>query len=228
MLELIRNALQDFNNVQTQTTWFPYLIAYIVLFSLLIMSYISVHKSKLMNKVFYVHGFTEKKDDDVYNVRHFHNTDLIVDNFNLDNKVYKEKFEWVGKHYLFIPNGKINTLTKKRKNLTVWYNGQISKGFKYRVKHLQRNWIERRLSKKKVTNYNGIFIIGNLMVRTLNLSSIKIDSRNKREFNLTYLFDNGSERQMTVSTPEFFDNMVNNVVPYNVAFLSQCEVIELR
>lgn len=65
------------------------------------------------------------------------------------------------------------------------------------------------------------------MVRTQNLLSLRIDSRNKKDFALTFLFDNGSERVINVPTPEFFDNMINTTIPYNIAFLGQCETIEL-
>jgi hypothetical protein len=70
--------------------------------------------------------------------------------------------------------------------------------------------------------------MGNLLVKTLNLSSVKIDSKNKnRDFILTYVFDNGSERILRMSQVEFFENMVGTI-PYNGAFLDQCDVIELR
>jgi hypothetical protein len=66
------------------------------------------------------------------------------------------------------------------------------------------------------------------MLSTLNLSSLKVDIRNKKDTILTYLFDTGTERVMKISTVNFLENMSKTVVPYNIAFLGQCEVIELR
>jgi len=223
----LREMFEEFNSYQTQEKWLPFLIIFCLIFIVMLFMYNHFLKSKLMNKIYKVHGFIEKNEFDTSKNVHFHNTDLIDGNFKLDNRLFKDGFDWVGKHYLFIPNGKINTVRKRFNKLTVWYNGYLSKGFMYRVKKLPKDWKEKRLSKSQITKYSGTFIIQNLLVKTINLSSLKIDSRSKKDFILTYLFDNGSERIIKISAPEFFDEIANTTIPYNISFLDQCEVIEL-
>jgi len=227
-METLRRVFEEFNNYQVQNMWLIFLIIFAVIFTILLFNYRHLLKSKLMDKILLIHGFAEKKDGDSHKNIHFHNTDLIEGNFKLEKRLFVDGFKWIGKHYLFIPNGKINTLSKKWNKLTIWYNGYNSKSTTYKIKRLPKDWLEKKLSKSQITDYEGTFIMGNLMVRTSNLSSLRIDSKNRKEFRLTYLFDNGSERKITVSTPEFFETTIGGIIPYNITFLDQCEVIELR
>jgi len=218
---------ENFNSPSLLTSWIPFIIIIAVVFVVFSINYGFLFRGKLMDKILTVHGFKENLDNP-YNETHFHNSDTLEGNFKFKSMIHKKGFTWVGKKYLLIPNDKLNTLTIKRRKLTVWYKGYSSKGIVYNVKKIEKGWIKRKLSKKKIVNYNGTFIVGNLMVKTANLSSLRIDSRGNDGFTLTYLFDNGSQRIMKISLAEFFDSMLHNKIPYNAAFLNQCEVIELR
>jgi hypothetical protein len=54
-----------------------------------------------------------------------------------------------------------------------------------------------------------------------------MDLRNKEEYVLTYLFDNGSEKILKLPPADFFNDILYKAIPYNSAFLSQCEIIRL-
>ncbi len=227
LINSIRDMITSFN--EYHTSWAIYLGFFIISLSLLMIAYLHVVRGKLINKVFQIHGFEYNDKDTNGNDVHFHNNDLLNGNFKMDKTIFRDGFEWMNRKYLFIPKGKIVTIKKKFNKVTIWYNGYKHKSYTYKTKSFNKDWTKRKLDKLQLLNYNGTFIIGNLFVKTANLSSIKIDSRNKnRDFVLTYIFDNGSERIVKVSAAEFFESTIDTIIPYNAAFLDQCDVIELR
>lgn len=227
-MEIIRDIFEEFNSTQVQENWLPYLIILNVIFLYYLLQYWFLIRGKFMDRILYVHNFITNENGDSSNSKHFHNTDLMNDNFDLKKRIFMDGFEWIGRHYLFINSGRLNTLTKKGSKLTVWYNSHSPKGIEYKVKRLPKNWKERRLSKLQLTNYNGTFIMQNLMVKTYNLTSLEVDCRDKNEFVMTYLFDNGSKKVLRVPVLAFFEDITNTIIPYNISFLDQCEVIELK
>jgi hypothetical protein len=66
-----------------------------------------------------------------------------------------------------------------------------------------------------------------MLVKTINLTSLDINLKDKKEAELKYLFDNGSIRTLRISKEDFFTDILYKDIPYNIAFLKQCEVIEL-
>lgn len=226
-LEWLRQMIEEFMNINMQL-WLPFIIIMTFIFFGLIINYIMVYNSPLITKTLVTHGFIseenakgQKKDN------HFHNTDTVDSYYDIERAWPEDEDDWIGKHFLFIPNNKINTLEKKFNKLIIWYNGYISSGVEYRVKNLPKGWYKRVLGKKNVRNYNGSFIISNLMVKTLNLTSLSINGREKERFILTYLFDNGSKFVQELSHADFINDMVYRKFPYNKAFLKTCEMIEL-
>jgi hypothetical protein len=80
--------------------------------------YITLHKNRLMDNVYITHGFSPKKEGRELEL-HFHNTDLSERDFKIKDTFAKEKFRWDGKHFLFIPKGRVNTMVKKGKYVTI-------------------------------------------------------------------------------------------------------------
>ena len=226
-MEKIKEIINEFMSLNFYDNLIPLLILIAIIFALMALNYLLIYRTHLMTKVLQTHGFINKDEND-YGVPHFHNVDTLEGSYEIERTLPMDNSDWSGKHFLFIPTGKINTLKKSFNRLTIWYNGYSSKGINYKVKKLPKDWKEKYLSKERITNYNGTFIISNMLVKTINLTSLRIDLRNKNEVSMTYLFDNGSERVIAISPDDFFSDIIHKTIPYNIAFLSQCEIIRLR
>ena len=225
-MEKIREILEAFSQANVQNIFIPILTALILIFLALLVNYIILYKTQLMSKVLYVHGFIDGEEE--YDVCHYHNNDMLNTNYLIKREIPKDKDDWIGKRFLFVTSEKINTMKKNRRRLTIWYNGYSSKGMEYKIKNMPKGWEERKLSKGKIVNYNGTFIISNIMVKTMNLTSLQIDNRDKSQFVLTYLFDNGSKRVQKLLPADFLNDILHKTIPYNFAFLNRCEIIKLR
>lgn len=225
-MEKIKEIIDEFMSFNFYNSLLPFLILIAVIFGLIALDYLLIYRTNLMTKILQTHGFIS--DEESCKIPHFHNMDTLDGSYEIERKLPIENRDWSGKHFLFIPTGKINTLKKSFNKLTIWYNGYSSKGMDYKVKKLPKDWKEKILSKERIINYNGTFIISNMFVKTINLTSLRIDLRNKNDILITYLFDNGSERVMNMSPDDFFSDILHKDIPYNIAFLSQCEIIRLR
>lgn len=198
---------------------------------------VRIYRSSLTEGVLIAHNIIEEdenNEDPNRGLEHFHNMDTYTKNFKIETNmwVYKNKSvyeKWKGKLVTIIPNKKIigvDQYKNKGKQNQLLFNTNGSpwsdtyKNINGRIK-----WIKRRLTKGQITNYDGSFVIGNVLIKYENVNYIELDFRRRKEdiHVLTILFKDGTESIFNFTSGVFKRDIL---VPNNLNFIMNSYVIE--
>lgn len=225
-MNFINITIEQLLDIDTQIIFLPVIVFFSVIFILSLFRYNRILKSKIIQRVFIAHNIYE--GDETKIKPHFHNTDRPEGEFNIAKKIVSDSFDWSNRRYLFVYPEKLCTFDTVGDTLTLQYNAHYNMGETYKFKSVPNHWPRIKTSKRKIEEYNGTFVMLDTMVRTINLKSLLIDNKTGDMFDLTFNYTNGISDIISVTTEDFYEDITSSTSPYNMAYLNDCMVFELK